>query len=76
MKRTFTIERIYHQLMKSRNVPREKLARVVSELSSQGFIELDIDGHLVRYSETEKLSGHQNKKELFKLLEKIKNETL
>lgn len=76
MKRTFSLERVYHQLMKSRQVPREKLADVVSLLVERGFIELVLpeheDGEL-RYSENEKLTSGENKKELFKLLEKVKH---
>lgn len=79
MKRTFSLDRIYHQLMKPKQIPVNRLPFVVARLYEQGFIELVHDQSnpdLERYSETEKLTGHQNKKELFKLLEKIKNENL
>ena len=78
MKHTFNIDRIYHQLMKPKGIPVSKLPFVVSRLYEQGFIELysEPDLETERYSETDKLTGHTNKKELFKLLEKIKNETL
>lgn len=78
MKKTYKLDRIYHQLMKPRGVPVEQLNFVVSRLYEQGFIELysEPDLETERYSETDKLTGHTNKKELFKLLEKIKNETL
>jgi len=72
MKRTFNIERVYHQLMKSRDVPREKLSDVVSALASHDFIELHLQGKDIRYSENEKLTDRQHKRELFKLLERVK----
>lgn len=72
MKRTFAIERVFHQLMEPRGVPREQLVNTVAALSREDFIELHLDGPLIRYSETDKLTNGENKKELFKLLERMK----
>ena len=72
-KRTFALSRLYHQFLKPKSVPLEKLPLLATKLYEAGFIELyhnfeDVE----RYSETEKLTSRQHRDELFKIVNSLK----
>lgn len=73
--RTFNIERLYHQFLKSSGISRDKLPILISKLYEHRFIDLyrsETELELERYSELEKLLNGQHRDELFKLVQSIK----
>jgi hypothetical protein len=70
MTETYRLDRLYYQLLKPRQGKRESLTALVTKLEEANFIKV-MQG---RYSETEKLTNSQNRKELFKLVQGVVNE--
>jgi hypothetical protein len=68
--KTYRLDRLYHQFLKPRSIPMDRLPFFVSKLYEHGFIEVfnapfsDTE----RYSPTEKLLRRQDRDELFKLI--------
>lgn len=72
--RTFRLDRLYHQFLKPKLIPLEKLTELVEGLYQAGFIDLmpnGPDSPDQRYSETEKLTGREHRDELFKIVSKL-----
>lgn len=69
------INQLYHQFLKPAQIPAAELNYFASLMSIQGFIVPYIDDqHLItHYAELEKLTSGENKKELFKLIQELKN---
>ena len=69
-RRTFRLDRLYHQFMKPKGVPLTELQNFAVLLEAHGFIVSDF--HLERYFEDEKLTDGKNGAELFALLQTFK----
>lgn len=70
--RTFRIDRLYHRFLRRQRISYEALGALSVLLEVRGFIKVTADKE--RYSETEKLLSGEHKKELFKILQKLKGE--
>jgi hypothetical protein len=73
-RQTYRLDRLYHKLLRPKGIDVMRLDATARALMEQGFIEFCDYGQ--RYMETEKLLNRKNKKELFKLIEKIRKEEL
>ena len=72
--RTFRTDRLYHQFLKPKSISLEKLPLLVTKLYEAQFIELYHNfGDDERYSETEKLTGRENRDELFKIIQGLQS---
>ena len=74
--RTFRIDRLYFQFLKPKGIHRDKLFELFDSLYQSGFIQIvpdDAGTNEARYIETEKLKNRQNRDELFKIVEGLKN---
>lgn len=76
MKRTYNLERLYHQFMRPLGIPNDRLPFLVTRLYDAGFIEVFHTDSGERYSENEKLKNKKHTKELFKLIQRVKNENV
>jgi hypothetical protein len=73
--RTFRLDKLYNQFLKTKGIPLDKLPFLVSKLYEHGFITLTHDRNdpdLERYSENEKLTSRLHRDELFKIIGGLK----
>jgi hypothetical protein len=67
-KRTFRLDRLYHQFLKPRGLCQADAHVLAHALTREGFIEMvDAD----RYSETEKLTSRMHRDELFRTVQGV-----
>ena len=75
LNRTFRLDRLYHQFLKPKGIPLDKLPFLVSKLYEAGFIEVfheNNDPDSERYFETEKLTSREHRDDLFKIIQELK----
>lgn len=71
-KRTYRIDKLYHQFLKPKGIPQDRLPDLIDRLTREGFIEV-IQG---RYIELDKMTSGKHKKELFNITRSFRNEFL
>jgi len=75
LQRTFSLDKLFYQF-KKQGITRDNFDFFVTKMYEARFIDVFQDPlipNVERYTELEKLTSFQNKDELFKLIEELKN---
>lgn len=69
--RSFRLDKLYHQFLKPQGLSIELIEPLAKALESSNFIELQDND---RYCALDKLTQGKNRPELFKIIQKLKNQ--
>ena len=72
--RTFRIDRLYHRFLKPQGISIKNLGAFIVILEAMSFIKTNLEKD--RYEETPRLSEGESKKDLFKIIQKLKEHGL